>query len=197
MLTLLPLLVISLLSTLFLIFPEQSNIMLSSARFFFGNTLGSYYIIIALTIFFTSLYLCMSNYGDIVLGEKNEKPKYSFRSWGTMMKTKRQRFSEACRPILGRHSDGILGGIIDLLAIFALLAGTATTFSVATPLMSTIIQTLFHNTAAMVRVANPASHSISIFRQLYEQYSGCQHYCSISFGCCIANNCFRFLERYK
>lgn len=210
MITLLPLLVISLLSALFFIFPEQSNIMLSSARFFFGNTLGAYYIIIALTMFFTSLYLCISDYGNIVLGEKNEKPKYSFRSWGTMMftcglaadilfyslsewimyaasphvaklggiqdwagvfslfhwgfipwsfylvlavafgfmlhvrNTKRQRFSEACRAILGRHTEGILGRIIDLLAIFALLAGTATTFSVATPLMSIIIQTLFH-----------------------------------------------------
>ena len=32
----------------------------------------------------------------------------------------------------------------DLLAVFALLAGTATTFSVATPLMATIISELFH-----------------------------------------------------
>ena len=31
-----------------------------------------------------------------------------------------------------------------LLAVFALLAGTATTFSLATPLMSNIIKELFH-----------------------------------------------------
>lgn len=36
--------------------------------------------------------------------------------------------------------------IIDLLAVFALLAGTATTFSVATPLMAGIIGELFHIT---------------------------------------------------
>ena len=59
-------------------------------------------------------------------------------------KRKRQKYSEACRPLLGKHTDGWAGRIIDLLAVFALLAGTATTFSVATPLMATIIRELFH-----------------------------------------------------
>lgn len=48
----------------------------------------------------------------------------------------KQKFSEACRPFLGRRVDGFLGKIIDLIAIFALLAGTATTFSLATPLLA-------------------------------------------------------------
>jgi len=56
----------------------------------------------------------------------------------------RQKYSEACRPALGRHTDGIPGRIIDLLAVFALIAGTATTFSVATPLMANVINDLFH-----------------------------------------------------
>lgn len=56
----------------------------------------------------------------------------------------RQRYSEACRPILGRHTDGLPGRLIDLLAVFALLAGTATTFSLATPLMAGILEELFH-----------------------------------------------------
>ena len=59
-------------------------------------------------------------------------------------KRRRQRYSEACRPVIGRHADGILGRVIDLFALFALLAGTATTFSVATPLMAGIIVQLFH-----------------------------------------------------
>lgn len=59
-------------------------------------------------------------------------------------KRERQKYSEACRPVLGKHSDGIIGRAIDLLAVFALLAGTATTFSVATPLMAAIISDLFH-----------------------------------------------------
>ncbi len=49
---------------------------------------------------------------------------------------KKQKYSEACRPILGRHTDGAIGKFIDVLAVFALIAGTATTFSVATPLLS-------------------------------------------------------------
>lgn len=59
-------------------------------------------------------------------------------------KRERQRYSEACRPILGKHTDGLPGRLIDLLAVFALLAGTATTFSLATPLMAGIIEELFH-----------------------------------------------------
>jgi len=34
-----------------------------------------------------SLYLAFSKYGDIVLGEQDEKPKYSFFAWGSMMFT--------------------------------------------------------------------------------------------------------------
>ena len=56
----------------------------------------------------------------------------------------RQRYSEACRPILGKHTEGLPGRLIDLLAVFALLAGTATTFSLATPLMADIMEELFH-----------------------------------------------------
>ena len=63
-------------------------------------------------------------------------------------KRNRQKYSEACRPILGKYTDGWAGRIIDLLAVFALLAGTATTFSVATPLMATIIGELFHITVS-------------------------------------------------
>ena len=46
-------------------------------------------------------------------------------------------------PLLGKHADGIPGRIIDLLAVAGLLAGTAMTFSVATPLMAGIMKKLF------------------------------------------------------
>lgn len=59
-------------------------------------------------------------------------------------KRERQRYSEACRPLLGKHTDGLGGRLIDLLAVFALLAGTATTFSLATPLMASVMNELFH-----------------------------------------------------
>lgn len=210
MITLVPLILIVGLSVLFFYFPQQSNDVLSKIRFVLGDTFGVYYLIIGLGIFLISMYIAMSKYGDIVLGKQDEKPKYSFFTWGSMMftaglaadilfysfsewilyandphihelgsaqdwasvfpifhwslipwgfylvlavafgfmlhvrKRDRQRFSEACRPILGKYTDGMLGRIIDLLAVFALLAGTATTFSLATPLMSIIIENLFH-----------------------------------------------------
>ena len=210
MITLVPLGLVVALSVLFFFLPEQSNQVLSRIRFFFGDTFGTYYLVIGLGIFLISIYIAFSKYGDIVLGEKNEKPKYSFFAWGSMMFTcglaadilfysfsewvmyaenphiaelgdmqdwasvfpifhwslipwgfylvlavafgfmlhvrnrNRQRYSEACRPVLGKYTDRLPGRVIDLLAVFALLAGTATTFSVATPLMASIIGELFH-----------------------------------------------------
>lgn len=55
----------------------------------------------------------------------------------------KQKFSEACRPVLGNKVDGFCGKLIDLTAIFALLAGTATTFSLATPLLSAALSKVF------------------------------------------------------
>ena len=210
MITLVPLGIVVALSVLFFLMPEQSNAVLSQIRFFFGDTFGTYYLIIGLCVFLLSIYIAMSKYGDIVLGGQDEKPKYSFFAWGSMMftcglaadilfysfsewvmyasdphiaelgsmqewagvfpmfhwsfipwgfylvlaaafgfmlhvrKRDRQKYSEACRPLLGKHTDGFAGKIIDLLAVFALLAGTATTFSVATPLMAEVVSELFH-----------------------------------------------------
>lgn len=210
MITLTPLSIVVLLSVMFFLIPEESNRLLSKIRYFFGDTLGTYYLVIGLGIFLLSIYIAVSRYGNIVLGEADEKPKYSFFEWGSMMftcglaadilfysfsewvlyatdphiaelgsiqdwasvfplfhwsfipwgfylvlavafgfmlhvrKRTRQKYSEACRPWLGRHTDGIVGRVVDLLAVFALLAGTATTFSVATPLMASVINELFH-----------------------------------------------------
>ncbi len=218
MITLVPLAIVVALCIVFFFAPEQSNAVLSQIRFFFGDTFGTYYLVIGLGIFLLSLYIAGSKYGNIVLGEANEKPKYSFFAWGSMMftcglaadilfysfsewvlyatdphiaemgsvqdwagvyplfhwsfipwafylvlavafgfmlhvrKRSRQKYSEACRPILGRHADGWAGRIIDLLAVFALLAGTATTFSVATPLMTAIIGELFHVTLSRTTI---------------------------------------------
>ena len=87
MITLLPLGIIIALCILFFFMPEQSNAVLSQIRFFFGDTFGTYYLIIGLGIFLVSIYIAASKYGDIVLGEPGEKPKYSFFSWGAMMFT--------------------------------------------------------------------------------------------------------------
>lgn len=55
----------------------------------------------------------------------------------------RQSFSEACRPLLGSKVDGIWGRVIDIIAMIAMLAGIATTFSLATPLLSYAICNIF------------------------------------------------------
>ena len=210
MITLVPFASIMGLAVFLFIFPEQSNAVIGQVRFFFGDTMGLYYLVIGLAVLIISIWLSFSKYGDIVLGEPNEKPKYTFFAWGSMMftcglaadilfysfaewvmyatnphiaelgsiadwagvfplfhwsfipwafylvlavafafmlhvrKRNRQRYSEACRPVIGKYADGVLGRMIDLFALFALLAGTATTFSVATPLMAGIIVKLFN-----------------------------------------------------
>lgn len=58
-------------------------------------------------------------------------------------KRQRQRFSEACRPLLGNRVDGLLGKIIDILAIFAIVCATATTFTLATPLLTEAMGKVF------------------------------------------------------
>lgn len=58
-------------------------------------------------------------------------------------KRERQRFSEACRPVFKEKMDGGLGRFIDIIAILAMLAGIATTFSLATPLLSAAICNVF------------------------------------------------------
>ncbi len=68
-------------------------------------------------------------------------------------KRTKQKYSEACRPLLGRKVDGFAGRLIDLCAVFALLAGTATTFSLATPLLSSAISRVF---------SIPQSHFLTI-----------------------------------
>ena len=68
-------------------------------------------------------------------------------AFGFMLHVRRrnkQKYSEACRPLLGKYTDRLPGKFIDLLALFALLAGTATTFALATPLLSLSISHVLH-----------------------------------------------------
>ena len=87
LITFLPLTIILGLCIMFFFLPERSNAVLSQVRYFFGNTMGTYYLVIGLGIFLLSIYIAMSKYGNIVLGGENEKPKYSFFTWGSMMFT--------------------------------------------------------------------------------------------------------------
>lgn len=209
LITIVPLALVLVLCLLFFLIPDASQNAITQINTFLGTKMGGFYIVLGLGIFIIALALSFSPIGKIVLGGQEEKPKYSFFAWGSMMFTAglaadilfysfsewilyatdrhvaqlgdvekwsgiyplfhwslipwafylvlavafgfmlhvrnrdRQKYSEACRPILGKHTDGILGRCIDLLATFALLAGTATTFGLATPLMANIITDFF------------------------------------------------------
>ena len=51
MITLVPLAIVVGLSIVFFFMPEQSNEVLSQIRFFFGDTFGTYYLVIGLGVF--------------------------------------------------------------------------------------------------------------------------------------------------
>ena len=206
--TLIPFVSILILCFLFIVYPAASSSILESIRFFLGDQLGSYYLILGLAAVICSLYMAFSPYGNIRLGNI-PKPQYSSFQWGSMMftaglaadilfyslcewmlyanephiaemgaiqdwagtyplfhwgpipwsfyiilavsfgfmihvrKRSKQKYSEACRALLGRRVDGIWGKLIDLTAVFALLAGTATTFALATPLLSMALSRVF------------------------------------------------------
>ena len=48
--------------------------------------MGSYYLLIGLGVFFCSLYMAFSRFGNIRLGDL-KKPEYTFFQWGSMMFT--------------------------------------------------------------------------------------------------------------
>lgn len=203
-LTLVPLLIIGLLSILLLIFPNESQLLITGLRNLFVDRLGFFYILLGIGILLFGIYLAASRFGTIKLGEG--KPHYSNFSWGAMIftstmaadilywslcewgyyyqahpfaiehmtlaqkqqwassyplfhwgpipwafylvpacayaymlyvkKRKRQTLSGALESVLKERAAGPIGKLIDIFAIVGLLAGTATTFSLATPLLS-------------------------------------------------------------
>ena len=84
--TILPFGCITLLCCLFMIFPEGSANILASIRFFLGDQLGSYYLLMGLGAVICSLYMAFSRFGSIKLGDV-EKPQYTAFQWGSMMFT--------------------------------------------------------------------------------------------------------------
>ena len=199
---LVPLMSVLVVSALFVLRPDASKAVMERLRYFLGDKLGVYYILVGLTTFGVSMYVAFSKYGQIKLGKENDEPTYKDFTWGAMIFTstmaadivffsliewtfyadepyirgltdkwlwvgtyplfhwgvipwsfyiilavslafmihikgvQKQKLSQACRPILGHMVDGFVGKMIDIMAIFALIAGTATTFSLATPLIA-------------------------------------------------------------
>lgn len=82
LIVLVPLLIVVSMSILFILRPEQSNEVIAQIRHVLGDSCGVYYIIIGLGTFIFSIVVACSKYGNIILGDQNEKPKYSFFAWG-------------------------------------------------------------------------------------------------------------------
>ena len=67
--TLAPFLCIVVLCVWFVRSPEQSSQLLASVRSLLGDQMGSYYLLIGLGVFFCSLYMAFSRFGNIRLGD--------------------------------------------------------------------------------------------------------------------------------
>ena len=86
MITIVPLLIIAVLSALLMCFPEKSSDVVAFMRNIFVNDLGFFYIMLGLGILLIAIGLAFSKYGQIRLGN-TEKPKYSTFNWGAMIFT--------------------------------------------------------------------------------------------------------------
>ena len=87
LITLLPLCLVISLCFIFFLFPSFSNEILNKLYYLFTDTLGVWFLVVGLFIFILYLYIAFSKYGNIILGDKNDKPKYSFFIWGSMLFT--------------------------------------------------------------------------------------------------------------
>ena len=171
-----PLTVVLIVCVLFMVFPEQSKLVLGVVRGFLGDDFGLYYALLGVGILGCTLYMAFSKFGSIKLGNI-DKPQYPSFQWGVMIFTStmaadilfyslcewalyanepqiemmggmqkwastyplfhwgpiawsfyivlavafgfmihvrgrdKQKFSEACRPLLGSRVDGALGRV--------------------------------------------------------------------------------------
>ena len=85
--TLAPFTTVLALCVLFAVRPVAANEILLKVRHMLGNTFGVWYLAVGFFFFLVSLYIAFSRYGEIVLGDAGEGPRYSFPAWGAMMFT--------------------------------------------------------------------------------------------------------------
>lgn len=107
---------------------------------------------------------------------------------------KKQKLSEACRPLFGKRIDGAFGTVIDVFSIVGLLAGTATTFSLATPLLSAAISAVFgipesRELTLIILCIIAAVYTSAVLLGI----KGISHLAKISVGCFLSLVLFVFL----
>ena len=79
----------------------------------------------------------------------------------------KQKYSEAIRPLIGKHSDGIIGKIIDIFATMAIIAAVACSLTFTVPVITTCLNSLFgipntHVTTIVLLILICVIYSISL-----------------------------------
>lgn len=85
-LTLLPVLMVAAVCSLFVIFPQKSKSVIDLVHHFLVSRFGVYYVLLGLSFFMLSMYVAFSKLGHIRLGNIS-KPKYTNFAWGSMVFT--------------------------------------------------------------------------------------------------------------
>jgi len=151
------------------LFPVEGAEWIAVAKAFMTDKLGFAYLSLGLAAFFFMIYIIFSDIGQIKLGDADEKPEFATASWAAMLfcggigassiylipaipiayffYVRRQpvlKVSAALMPVIGEgRSHGKLGKFIDILFIFGLLGGAATTLGLAAPLINEGLSYLF------------------------------------------------------
>jgi len=61
--------------------PEKTDQALNKAYDYVATNLGSTYLILGICILVFLLYLALSKYGNLILGQKDEEPEYGMFGW--------------------------------------------------------------------------------------------------------------------
>lgn len=77
--------VILLLSLLIVLFPAGSKQWLNGAQLWVANVFGWYYMLLMVACMVFVFWLALSRFGQIRLGEEDEKPQFSYASWVAML----------------------------------------------------------------------------------------------------------------
>lgn len=203
---LVPFALVVFITVVFFAFPKETENFLKTINVFFRDKTAFFYLFLSFGCFILLFYLAFSKYGNIVLGKKGEKPKFSYFSWGAMMfccgvsgsvpywgfsewllysnepyiqnlgnkfdfsnvysfffwsnywfylvlavcfgfmmhvrLRNKQRYSEVIRPIIGKHSYGIIGKTIDIFAIVAIIGAVTCSLAVSTPVVTLCLNVL-------------------------------------------------------
>ncbi|WP_431801642.1 BCCT family transporter [Halobacillus andaensis] len=188
-----------------IIFPEKGKEVVLAANDIVTQRLGFLFLSVGLVMLLFLIFVGISRYGDIKLGDRATKPEFKTSSWAAMLftsgigtgilywgviewayyyqgppfgmeaeskeaiqwastygffhwgpiawamfaipalpigylffvkKTDVFKISEACRPVLGKYTDGPIGRLVDVLFMFGLLGGGGTGLALSAPIIS-------------------------------------------------------------